>query len=76
MAWPIARCFLFELNEFTSIPPDLPEATEQMQRAHAGLNDTSLVKHFAPINIEEYKKNKLAMKKGEAAGAVKQKSLR
>jgi hypothetical protein len=74
---PIAPLEAYAKQVLDTVTLELsPEATEQMQRAHAGLNDTSLVKHFAPINIEEYKKNKLAMKKGKTVNTEQKKSLR
>lgn len=74
---PIAPLEAYAKQIIDSVTVELsPQAAEQMQLAHAGLDDTSLVKHFAPINIEEYKKNKLAMKKGKMVNTEQKKSLR
>ena len=44
-----------------------PESQAQLERAQAGLEDTSLSKDFAPIDIEAYLKHKAEMAEAEAA---------
>ena len=44
-----------------------PESQAQLERAQAGLEDTSLTKDFAPIDIEAYLKHKAEMTEAEAA---------
>jgi len=63
---PIAPMEAFAQQIINSVEVELsPQAKAQMKKAHEGLQDASLIKHFAPINVEEYKKNKRAMKRGE-----------
>lgn len=51
-----------------------PESQAQLERAQAGLEDTSLTKDFAPIDIEAYLKHKAGM--AEAEGAKQQASTK